>query len=599
MWWMLGSHEHSPPGCDRPWLTIIGRWRLWHGAVAPGAGMRHVSVPGCDLIVLGCCPATEADLDRVARDLAAGHAAALQRVDGSCVAIAARDDDVLVCGDLAGQRPVYYPRAPRRGLMAASHAHPLRMNAGIGAGLDWDWLAAHLLVPGAADVWWTRTPWLDVSALRPGWTLRVADDGTITQACDTTLPAPAENLEDSATALFESLQQAVDSRIREAKRPTADFSGGLDSSTLAVLASGRVQELPALTVATEGVDDAEVARRTARYLPTLRHRVITEPTTLLPYADLERTPITDEPWFGAATCARERWWLEQVSAEGSDLHLSGDGGDGVLLATPAYLADLASGGRGRELWRHAVGWARLRHQAPHSLLRAAVALRCTSYAQACRDAADQLVMNARTARGWAGLVSWFSVSAAAGWATREGRSVVAGMLREHAETHTHPSVPGKLGIGDTAAFLALNTFARRQRLDVAVAEQWSVNHHAPYLDDGVVRACWSLAAWQRTTPAQAKPLLRHAMKNSVPASVLDRGTKGDYTTSAYLGMRANANMLRELVNSSRLAEIGLLDKSKMMAELNRGINGSSIRLAAFDAMIGTELWLRQLPASTA
>ncbi|WP_245556284.1 albusnodin/ikarugamycin family macrolactam cyclase [Actinopolyspora mortivallis] len=585
---MLGSHEHSLPECDRPCLTIARRWRLWHGRVAPGHGVRRVSVAGCDLVVLGCTPADDAKLRRVAREIAAGQVDAVQRVDGSRVVLAARSDELLIAADLAGQRPVYYPRVSHDGLVAGSHARPLAGSAG----LDWDWLVAHLLVPGAADVWWTGTPWQGVNALRPGWTMRIASDGTTTQACRTVLPTPSGTIEDSAPALSEALDNAVRCRVSTAGHPTADFSGGLDSSTLAVLASCLVNELPALTVVTEGVDDADVAARAAQEVPSLRHHVVAEPPALLPYAELDRVPCTDEPWLGAATSARERWWIQQVHAEGSDLHLSGDGGDGVLLATPAYLADLVSPRQGRELWRHAVGWARLRHQAPHALLRAAVALRGTSYGQACRVAADQLVAGTRAGRGWAGLVSWFQIGATAEWATRKGRAVVARMLREHADAYPHASVPGQMGLGDSSAFLALNAFARQQRLDADMAAQWSVNHHAPYLDDGVVRACWAVPAWRRTTPEQAKPLLRHAMYGTVPASVLERRTKGDYTTSAYQGLRANADTLRELIHNSRLAEVGILDRNTMRSALDRGINGHSIRLAAFDAVIGTELWLR-------
>lgn len=577
MWWMLGLHEHSLPGRGRPCLTIAGRWRLWHGRPAPGLGVHRVSVPGCDLVVLGYCPAAEADLHRVANDVAAGEVDALDRVGGSRVVLAARHEEVLICGDLAGQRPVYYPRTPGTGLVAGSHARLVAANAG---------------VPGAADVWWPRTPWRAVNVLRPGWTMRIARDGTTTQTCRVPLPLPGRSTKDAAAVLSESLRRAVASRVKAASRPTADFSGGLDSSTLAVLASADVDELPALTAATEGVDDAEVAIQAARQIPALRHRVITEPPTLLPYADLDRTPLTDEPWLGTVTGARERWWLGLVRSEGSDLHLSGDGGDGVLIATPAYLADLVSPRHGPMLWRHTVGWARLRHQAPHALIRAALALHSTSYAQACRDAARQLRSNAPVRHGWTRLISWFNVTGAADWATPEGRAVVADMLHEHAEANAEASVPGRMGVGDSAALLALHAFARQQRLDAEVAEQWSVNHHAPYLDDEVVRACWSVPAWQRTTPEQAKPLLRLAMGGTVPACVLDRRTKGNYTTPAYHGLRANVDTLRDLVNSLRLAEVGLVDRNKVMAELNRGINGHSIRLAAFDVLIGTEIWLR-------
>ncbi|MPY98143.1 MAG: lasso RiPP family leader peptide-containing protein [Actinophytocola sp.] len=44
MWWMLGSHEHSPLGRDRPCLTIAGRWRLWHGPAACGLAVPDTLV---------------------------------------------------------------------------------------------------------------------------------------------------------------------------------------------------------------------------------------------------------------------------------------------------------------------------------------------------------------------------------------------------------------------------------------------------------------------------------------------------------------------------------------------------------------------------
>jgi len=589
---MLGSHEHSPSGSGQSCLAIGERWRVWHGPVAPGLGVRRVSVSGCDLVVLGCSAATDADLRWVASDVAAGRVDSFKGVGGSRVVVAARGDEVLVSGDLAGQRPVFHPSVSCDGLVAASHARLLAVHAGPRAGLDAEWLAAHLLLPGAADVWWTRTPWRGVNALRPGWTLHARGDGTLTQARHTMLSAPAESLESGALALRESLRQAVGSRVGDARCPTADFSGGLDSSTLAVLASDHVDGLAALTVATGGVDDAQIATEAAQQVARVRHQVIAEPAALLPYADLEHAPPTDEPWFGAATSARERWWMRQVAAEGSDLHLSGDGGDGVLLATPAYLADLSAARHGQALWRHAVGWARLRHQAPHSLIRAAVGLRGTSHAQFCRSAAERLDASTRSPQGWAELVSRFTISPAGRWATREARAAVARLLREHADTHAEAGVPGRMGIGDAAAMQALNAFARRQRLDGDVAAQWLVNHHAPYLDDGVVRACWSVPAWQRTSPIQVKPLLRRAMTGTVPAAVLDRTTKGDYTAPAYRGLRAHAGALRELISTSRLAAAGLFHRAELMAELDRGIRGHSIRLAALDAVIGTEVWLR-------
>lgn len=109
---------------------------------------------------------------------------------------------------------------------------------------------------------------------------------------------------------------------------------------------------------------------------------------------------------------------------------------------------------------------------------------------------------------------------------------------------------------------------------------------SPYLDDGVMRACWSVPASVRTTPDRAKPLLRCAVNGLVPATILDRSTKGDYTALSYRGLCANVDALDDLLSSSRLGELRLIDTDAVRAELHKGASGVSIRLGAFDAVIG-------------
>ena len=187
---------------------------------------------------------------------------------------------------------------------------------------------------------------------------------------------------------------------------------------------------------------------------------------------------------------------------------------------------------------------------------------------------------------------WCGVSGAATWATPEARLMAADMLREHAAQHRMPVVPGEFGIGDSAAWLSLNAFARGQRVYDQMAAACGVNHHAPYLDDEVVRACWSVPAWVRTTPEHTKPLLAHAVCALVPRRLIGRSTKGDYTSLAYQGLRQHADTLTDLFTRSRLAELGLIDEAKILTELRRGIAGLPIPLGAFDAVLAAELWLR-------
>jgi asparagine synthase (glutamine-hydrolysing) len=121
---------------------------------------------------------------------------------------------------------------------------------------------------------------------------------------------------------------------------------------------------------------------------------------------------------------------------------------------------------------------------------------------------------------------------------------------------------------------------------------------SPYLDDGVVRACWSVPASVRTSPGQAKPLLRQAVSELVPASIVERRTKGDYTALSYRGLRRNVDAIDDVLRSSRLAELGLIDADAVRAELHKGASGLAIRLGAFDTVLGAELWLRSTQSDT-
>lgn len=597
MWWLANllcaEPASRPPlviGSDGSSVTTEG-FRLWHGPSEPSAGFRRTDVPACCLLVFGCCTASDTVLRSVAERVGGGHLDAVTEIGGSHVAVAVRAGEVVVTGDLAGQRVVFHAQTPAGQVVIGSHAG--RLAELVGDEVDRCALAARLLVPDLADVWWTATPWRRVRALRPGWALRIRrPDGAITAMPLARLPTPGRTLAEGGTDLRAALQRAVAARVAAARRPTADLSGGLDSSTVAVLAAELHDDLPALTVAAPGVEDAALAAEIAAAVPGLRHDVCILPSSLLPYADLDAVPMLDEPDAGVATFGRERWRLSQVAEHASDAHLSGDGGDAVLLASPAYLADLAAPGRMRQLWRHAAGWARLRNHAPAALIRAALATRRIGYAEALRRTADGLVSGTSGPSGWPRLVTWFAASGTAAWATPEARALVANLLREHTDTHRAPVVPGEFGIGDTAAWLSLNAFARAQRVYDQMAQACGVNHHATYLDDGVVRACWSVPAWVRTTPERAKPLLAHAVGDRMPRRLVQRATKGDYTTLAYQGLRRHADTLTDLFTRSRLAELGLVDETAIRAELRRGVAGLPIRLGAFDAVLAVELWLR-------
>ncbi|PWK83217.1 asparagine synthase (glutamine-hydrolysing) [Lentzea atacamensis] len=596
MWWLVNladrSSRHITSAVERPgWSCLTAHGvRLWHGQSGPAAGLRRVDVPGCTLLVIGCCTAPEKDLFVVANRVARGDVDALVSVGGSRVVIAVRPDDVVVVGDLAGQCVVFHARSLSGDVVISSQASELARLAG--SSLDPDWLAARLLLPEASDVWWTGSPWQGVRAVRPGWALQVDRAGQIETRPWTVLPPPASGLPEAGARLFSALETGVSSRMAEAASPTADLSGGLDSSTLALLAVRARGEISAITLDVPGVDDVELAAELAGQVPGLVHERWAVPDAVLPYSDLDAWPVLDEPADMAVASAWLRWWMNRIAAHGSDLHLSGGGGDGVLLGQPTYLADLANPTSMGELWRHANGWAHLRNKSPWSLVRAAVKLRRTSYQEALRGVARHLADDGPDPSGWERLIRWLGHSALNDWVRPEARASVAQALLRHADNNQRPVVPGEFGLGDSTAWSALAGFSRSQRLYAELAASCGVNYQTPFLDDEVVRACWSVPAWVRTTPATPKPLLQHAVRGVVPDVLLDRRTKGDYTSLSYKGLRSNAAMLDDLFTRSRLGELGLIDDQALRRVVRQGAAGVPIRLGAFDVLVSTELWLR-------
>ncbi len=584
MWWEAKVAPGESAGRD------AGRVVVRTGATAVAATVQSIDNDGTRVTLLGHCPASSSDLRELARAVSRGSTSAMTDLPGSYTAIAETPaGDVWFAGDLAGQSCVFYGQDADGSLLVASHAW--RVAAALGATLNRDWLALRLLAPGAVDTWQSGTPWGRVAAVRPAWTLRAGPDGAVVPTPPGRVADTIADLDQAADRLRDALDRGTRSRVHESTRPTADLSGGLDSSTICALGA-RVAPLDALTVTASGVSDAEYAAALTRGTHQLRQHVAEEPGDALPYTNLTDVPRLDEPAPCLAVLARERWWLDTITELGSDLHLSGDGGDGVLTAPPAYLADLATRAAAGRLWRHARGWARLRHRAPSAVIRAALALRRTSYPDTLRAAGTRIVDGSDVGNGWERLVSWLGPGGVVPWGTEEAREVAAHALHDHANRHAGPVVPSGFGVGDAVAWMALTAFARGQRAYTDLAADRGVNHHAPFLDNQVVRACWSVPAAVRTTPEQAKPLLWRAMRDIVPPVVLNRSDKGDYTAWHYRGLRASANTLDDLLASSLLGELDLIDIPALRAELHRARAGLPIRLGAFDTVLSTELWLR-------
>jgi asparagine synthase (glutamine-hydrolysing) len=571
------------PGSDALWTS--GPWR-------PGE-LRTATCPGGAVVTLGQCLAGEgrmrADLERA---LETGRPQELTRWPGGYLALVVRDGELTAFVDPAGQFPLYY-RHTGGGTVVGSSAAAVARAAGMGGRPDRLALAARIFCPGVPSLAGRRSALEGVCRLGGGQALRATRAGLTRWTWEPLVPTGRGGAAEAAGALGAALDAAVRARAAGGRRVTADFSGGLDSTSLAFLAA---PHLPApLTVVTHHqpgapAGDLEHARRYAALDGRLRLDVVTATDAALPYQRLEEPAACDEPDQAAAVRARLTLRLERVAAAGGEVHLGGEGADALLAAPPAYLGDLARRGSPRRLARECRILGRRRHVAPAAVAARALRLARTPMARALRDLAAALARPAARDPHWADAIAWWAPPGTeTAWLTPGARADLAGLaLAASADT------PPGLGAGDHAALCELRASATVQQRLGELARGFGVWPQAPFLDNDVVRACLALPARDRAAPPAVKPLLTAALAGRVPGAVLARTTKGDYTGEDYRGARLAAAGLRSLIGESRLADLGIVSPPAVAASLDRALAGAAAPFPAFNRLLAAEVWLRDL-----
>jgi asparagine synthase (glutamine-hydrolysing) len=549
------------------------------------------------LIIVGHCLLNAAERSaRLAAAVEGGTADTVTGWPGSYSTIVVDGDSVTARADLAGQFPLYYARCGEEILIGTD---PRPLAAAHGHGPDPLTAAAHIACPAVLPLWTRRSAFTGVARLEGGEILRAVRGTLRIERGLSPLPARGRSLAAGADLLREALVAAVVARCAD-RAVSSDFSGGLDSTSVAFLAAA-VNRLPVEAVAYHQrlapADDLAHAITYAGLDERIALTVVHGSPASLPFAG--STSGGAEPHAGSLAAARSAARLAVVARSEGSLHLTGEGGDAILLAAPSYLADLARAGHTGTLLRHAAGYARLRQEAPAVLTQRAVRLAVTGPRRALRRLAAQLasaeagsVPGSGTASSlsWPDNVGWWpSCGQALAWL----RPAMRGRLAEiAADPATAAAIPAGAGAADLAALTDLRRSADAQRQLREVAGPIGVAAHAPFLDETVIRAALSVPAHLRGDPLAYKPLLGAALARLVPAPVFTRRTKGDYSAEDYAGARAAAPRLRALLRDSRLAALGVIEPAPVAAAVDRMIAGLAVPLGPLATLLATEEWLR-------
>jgi asparagine synthase (glutamine-hydrolysing) len=563
-----------PHSSGWPWL--IGRWGADDIVVSQGGSVQ--------VAVIGCCPVTAtglsalthrvrtvADLDQLGGQL-----------PGSFHLVAAINGQIRVQGSVSGLRRVFSTQVGQV-TVAADRADVL---AGLaGAAVDEQWLAARLVYPYLPHPVADGCPWQGMQPLADDCYLLIGPGQPARAVRWWRTPEPLVPLVEAAPAVAQTLAAAVEARTQAGGVISCDLSGGLDSTPICFLAALGNSKVIAVTLvsADSGHDDARWAQLAAGHLNGTEHLTLDMQQLPLMYTDVGEGGVgADEPHI----VIRDHAWItcvaRQLVARGSRLHLRGLGGDQVLQAPPAYLHTTATTSprvatnhlRGR---RAVSGWplaATLRELADRR-----------SYRQWLADTVDDLIAPP-PARDMPNL-GWGPAVRLPPWATAQAADAARTLLHQ-AAAGAQPLAPTR---GQHATLEQLRSVGYFTRHVAGIMARAGLPLAVPFLDDRVVEACLAVRLHERTTPWRYKPLIVEAMRDVVPAAVLQRTTKGDFSVDGYAGLRRARRHLTTLLDDPIPAQLGLVN-ADALRKACLGLYPYALDLVALDRTLACEAWLR-------
>ncbi|MFG2827348.1 albusnodin/ikarugamycin family macrolactam cyclase [Streptomyces sp. NPDC048434] len=579
------SDPHKPqpwPAGAMPVTARSATWRLGGGAarsVSNDSGRRRV-------LILGLCGATSFEMQCLAGSKLPDDIG--WRWPGSYTVVEEAEDAVTVYSDPASASPVYL--AAYKGEWAwCTSARTLASL--IGAPVDTQRLACSVFLPSAPVLAGSRTFFTGVEQLPPGSRIELPADGS-SPRCTTLWQPDADSAESPAQRLRSALTGTVALRVAADPALSCDLSGGLDSTSVAVLAAHAIppsRQLNAVTVHPEGDTsgaDLHYACLTAdAHEGHITHHLLPMAAEHLPYTRITAVTATDEPAPSTLTQARLTGQLRWMRSElASHTHLTGDGGDSVLFQPPLHLADLIRHRHWKRAASEAFGWARLRHSKVLPLLSDATKAARTSRRQALTNLARTVGTPGRNDQG---SVRWFPLLPFPAWAEPTARRLLVQAAREPI------AAPDKLpGLDGSVRVLVdeIREVARTAAADADLAASCGIDLHNPFLDAAVMDTVLRTPIGQRPPLHAYKPQLSQAMAGLLPPAVAARTTKGSFDADHYAGLRANLPDLLALTDG-HLTGLGLINPTSLGRALCGAAAGIPSPLATLEQALAAEAWL--------
>ncbi len=558
----IGAVEGSPARDTGDTLSLSGPHKIRLSPGWPAEWRLDWRKAETTLLLLGPLLEPRSSLDKIARDaIATGSYVDLIKLVPCCTVIVDDGDKVLVSSDIVGLRPIFVWPAAAGAIYSSSLNRLRRM---VKADVSNQWLAIHLAWSDNAIP--SLSPFRGIYTVAPGHWLRV-DGRTLTTRRFWRAPQGTLGLKEGAEALRVELIKSVGKRIEYYRNVSADLSGGFDSSTLASIAAKQLQSqgrrLKAIQAAfrsEKGFTDRDYAQAVTDSWGNVDLTVLDLDTLPAPLSE-ENSPVQfEEPALALVSRSRTAQLFRWVHSVGSDVHISGEGGDAVVeVARSSYLADLLRRGKARTALKHSVRAAGLIHESASEGLRRALRLSFMGYRSWMNQEAHVLARGqSNTAYGWGPPFRRLP------WLTKFANELTIRHIQRAALAETpHADHPGQ-----HTAVSSMLMVGRSCRIGDVIARAEGAWVDYPFLDPTVVEACLSVRIDARSDPIALKPLLVEAFRDLLPAGFFDRTQKSSpwfFSRQLYKSFRRAYPFVEEVFRAPLLAERSLIHPEQFLS----------------------------------
>lgn len=394
-----------------------------------------------------------------------------------------------------------------------------------------------------------------------------------------------EHLEEIAGLYANALRTAVRERLWG--RTAAQLSGGMDSTSIALLARNLIREgviqdpLHTLSLIYERLpqlarEKAYIEKALQQRQDIIVHRILAD--DLLHYDVFTKAPPHDEPYSGLWALQMALPMLSVAAEVGAVTLLTGHGADEIHDVQPYFLADLLRHGRIFKAWREAGHWAQARNNSRWEILKI-FGLATMGWPWASgrlrRNAMRLKEQNEYSVSPW--IVPAFAHDFDL---HRRAEENFRQTYRQYPKTTLSVTIAGLTKRpGD---FL---------RWNVAAPLGIVITH--PFLDSRLLALGLGIQLRLQPDPYHKKPILAEAMRSILPKEIRERRTKGYFDEIYYLGLARNLPYLEAMVRNAPLESLGIFDKGILIKQLEEASLGGAncLQLHRLDITLSLIKWL--------